>query len=295
MSERLKMILLTIPITLTLIALSFGAWWLWVERPQLAAQPEAAATRYYAYVFGTARDQNGAPVANVTVTVNGKSSTTNASGEWGVTPAVTVGKTYYFEITVPNGWQLTQWPHSFVASEPPDPIGPFLIVLAPIPAPQPTATATDLPVPAPPTDTPSSTPTDKLPPGTPTLWPTATLTPTIAPDATPTPTPKCYGYHQFSYSERWTAIATGAALIGRDLGEILDWQNDETLVYAAEINLGAPLTRDYEITADDGSRIWCRAYAQGILAIRQVWPCKSERYGVVQWDGVANWVGGELP
>lgn len=141
----------------------------------------AGAARYYAYVFGTARDATGAAVANVTVTINGKSSTTNASGEWGVTPAVTVGETYTFEITTPDGWYLTQWPQSFVASEPPDPIGPFAIVLAPIPAPQPTATYP--PVPVPPTDTPSPTATDKLPPGTPTP-----IEGTVTPTPTPLPT-----------------------------------------------------------------------------------------------------------
>jgi len=288
MTERLRTILWTIPVTLALIALSFGAWWLWVERPaQLAAQPDAAGatatpvTRYYQTVCGTAQDQNGKGVKGVIVRIGDqKSVTVSEAGDWLVNVPVTLGAEYAIEITVPDGWYLVKWPASFVAEPPPDPIYKD-IVLAPIPAPQPTAT--DAPAP-------SATPTD-----TPSPWPTATATPTIDPAATPTATPRCAGYHQFSYSERWTAIATGAALIGRDLGEILDWQNDETLVYAAEINLGAPLTRDYEITADDGSRIWCRAYAQGILAIRQVWPCKAERYGVVQWDGVENWVGGELP
>ncbi len=146
-----------------------------------------------------------------------------------------------------------------------------------IPAP-PTATQT-------PSRTPTLTPTDKLPPASST--PTATL-----PPVTPTPMPKCYGFQQFSFAERWTILSTGAALIGRDIGEVIDWQNDETLAYATEINLGAPLTRPYTVTAADGSFIWCRAYCQGVIAIRQVWPCESERYGVVQWDGFENWTKG---
>jgi len=145
--------------------IGFGAGYYVASRQPAEASAEAGAARYYAYVFGSARDASGAPVANVKVTVNGKSSTTNASGEWGVTPAVTVGQTYYFEITTPDGWRLTQWPASFVASEPPDPIGPFVIVLAPISTP-----------------TPSPTPTDRLPPGTPTpIVGTATPTPTALP------------------------------------------------------------------------------------------------------------------
>jgi hypothetical protein len=176
--------------------IGFGAGYYVASRQPAEAGAAATATptpvtRYRAYVHGTARDASGAPVANVKVTVNGKSSTTNTSGEWGVTPPVTVGQTYYFEIAVPDGWQLTQWPASFVATEPPDPIGPFTIVLAPIPAPQPTETATYPPVPQPPTDTPSATPTDKLPPGTPTPV-LGTITPT--PTALPTGAIEIVGY-----------------------------------------------------------------------------------------------------
>lgn len=282
MTERLKTILLTIPVTLALIALSFGSWWLWAVRPGLTADSDVtAATRYYAYVYGTARDASGAPVANVKVTINGKSSTTNASGEWGVTPAVTVGETYNFEITTPDGWQLTQWPQSFTATEPPDPIGPFAIVLAPIPAPQPTATSTPSPTPKP-SATPSRTATLTPEPTFP-CPPTEEGQPTV-PCCTPTATPKCVaGYQQFSWAERQTIISTGYRYLHGGLEDDVDMMTDSTLAIGNAQRFLAPLTRAYVVTGDNGARITCRGFAYAIVCQRADDPCGE--FGVVDWGG----------
>ena len=100
------------------------------------------ATRYYATVYGACVDRQGRGVAGVTVTIEGKSSTTSsAGGDWLVTPAETVGQTYPVAVSAPSGWRLVSWSQSFVATEPPDPITLGPIVLEPLVAPAPTATA----------------------------------------------------------------------------------------------------------------------------------------------------------
>ena len=134
----------------------------------------------------------------------------------------------------------------------------------------------------------SPTPTASVTP-TPTFSPTATVTQTLEATATPTPAPTftpgpCVGLQQFTFSERWSIMATSSQYIGR-VEDYLDFVDDVTLYWGFDEHLGAPLTRPFLVTGEDGSEILCRAFCQAIIASRQdadIGP-HCYHYGIVDW------------
>lgn len=65
-------------------------------------------------------------------------------------------------------------------------------------------------------------------------------------------------------------------------------QEDELLsigLYA--LDLGAPLTDEYTLLADDGGRIRCRGFCAGIVALYEGAPDLCTSWAVVSWGGEA--------
>jgi hypothetical protein len=253
----------------------YDAWEGWVMTRLLAA------SQYRAYVHGECRDKaTGAMLSGVTVKYGTASSTTNASGYWGFSAVLTAKQTVQLEVTPPQGYALTT-PASFKA---PNAISD-VIVPALYFAWQTT-----------PTPKPSTTPTATLEPDPPTppfTTPTVPMPPTVGPSPT-----KCVSkYQQFSWDERATIIHTGYTYIRGGLEDGLDMFEDTTLAIGNAQGFGAPLTKAYTVTGDQGEKITCRGFAYAIVCQRENDPCDdklSEGFGVVDWSGpMMTLAGGE--
>lgn len=133
----------------------------------------------------------------------------------------------------------------------------------------------------------------RTPRATPTWTPTGqerpTMTATVI-DSTPPPWPTkpCEAPWPFSYAERQTiaAAARNALWLGsREEPQVLP-QHDQILsIGLFALDLGAPLTDEYTILADDGGRIRCRGFALGIVALREGAPDTCKACAVVSWGG----------
>ena len=145
--------------------------------------------------------------------------------------------------------------------------------------PAPTATRT-----IPPTWTPT-------PSNTPTWTPTDQVQPTMtaeAPTPPPWPTKPCEAPWPFTYNERQTiaAAARNALWLGsREEPQVLPQEDAVLSVGLYELDLGAPLTDEYTLLADDGGRIRARGFALGIVALRVGAPDTCKSWAVVSWGG----------
>jgi hypothetical protein len=127
---------------------------------------------------------------------------------------------------------------------------------------------------------PTATPTFTDPPTPPETTPTVPMPPTVGPSPT-----KCVSaYQQFSWDERATIINNGYRYIGLELEDGLDMFEDATLAIGNAQGFGAPLTRAYTVTGDNGEKIVCRGFAYAIVCQRTDDPCGGE-FGVVDWSG----------
>jgi hypothetical protein len=136
---------------------------------------------------------------------------------------------------------------------------------------------------------PTATPTFTDPPTPPETTPTVPMPPTVGPSPT-----KCVSaYQQFSWAERATIINTGYTYIRGGLEDGLDMFEDATLAIGNAQGFGAPLTRAYTVTGDQGEKIVCRGFAYAIVCQRTDDPCGGE-FGVVDWSGpMMTLAGGE--
>lgn len=119
----------------------------------------------------------------------------------------------------------------------------------------------------------------------------------MPPTAGPSPTKCVSKYQQFSWDERATIIGNGYRYVGLELEDGLDMFTDTTLAIGNAQGFGAPLTRAYVVTGDQGEKITCRGFAYAIVCQRENDPCDdklSEGFGVVDWSGpMMTLAGGE--
>jgi len=150
-----------------------------------------------------------------------------------------------------------------------------------------------------PTSTPRAYPSwTPLPSRTPTRTATGQVTPTLAEstplatvvDSTPPPWPTkpCEAPWPFTYNEAQTiaAAARNHLWLGTREEPQVAPQYDQILsigLYA--LDLGAPLTDEYHLEADDGGRIRCRGFALGVVAMRDGAPSECKAWAVISWGG----------
>jgi len=247
------------------------AWEGWVVNGLLGA------TTYSCYVHGKCVDDaTGANLSGVTLKLGTRSSTTNASGDWGQTFTLTPDTLYTLEVTAPTGYWL---PGGATFKAPSKAVTTLAVetfrfkwiaTATPSLTPKPTAT---------PSKTATFTPEPTFP-----CPPTEEGEPTV-PCCTPTATPKCVsGYQQFSWAERQTIIANGYRYLHGGLEDDVDMMTDSTLAIGNAQRFLAPLTRAYTVTGDQGEKIVCRGFAYAIVCQRTDDPCGGE-FGVVDWSG----------
>jgi hypothetical protein len=262
------------------------AWEGWIINGLLGA------TSYSAYVHGECVDDDtGAHLSGVTVKLGTRSSTTNASGAWGLTLALTPDQLYTLEVQAPAGYWL---PGGATFKAPAKAVTTLAVATLRFKwqaTQTPTPTWTKTPTLAP-THTPfypTATPTFTDPPTPPFTTPTVPMPPT----AGPSPTKCVSAYQQFSWTERATIIHTGYTYIRGGLEDGLDMFEDTTLAIGNAQGFGAPLTRAYTVTGDQGEKIVCRGFAYAIVCQRTADPCGGE-FGVVDWSGpMMTLAGGE--
>jgi len=246
------------------------AWEGWVVNGLLGA------TTYSCYVHGKCVDDaTGANLSGVTLKLGTRSSTTNASGDWGQTFTLTPDTLYTLEVTAPSGYWL---PGGATFKAPSKAVTTLAVetfrfrwiaTSTPSQTPKPTAT---------PSRTATLTPEPTFP-----CPPTEEGQPTV-PCCTPTATPKCVaGYQQFSWAERQPIIANGYHYLHGGLEDDVDMMTDSTLAIGNAQRFLAPLTRAYTVTGDNGARITCRGFAYAIVCQRADDPCGE--FGVVDWGG----------
>jgi len=253
------------------------AWEGWVVNGLLGA------TTYSAYVHGECVDDStGAYLSGVTVKLGTRSSTTNASGQWGLSLTLTPDALYTLEVAAPAGYWL---PGGATFKAPSKAVTTLAVAAFRLKW---IATATPTITPKP-TATPTATPTFTNPPTPPETTPTIPYPPTVGPSPT-----KCVSaYQQFSWDERATIISTGYTYIHGGLEDGLDMFTDATLAIGNAQGFGAPLTRAYTVTGDHGEKIVCRGFAYAIVCQRADDPCGGE-FGVVDWGGpMMTLAGGE--
>ena len=119
-----------------------------------------------------------------------------------------------------------------------------------------------------------------------------TITATVI-DSTPPPWPTkpCEAPWPFTYQERQTiaAAARNHLWLGTREEPQGPAQEDALLsIGLYELDLGAPLTDEYHLEADDGGRIRCRGFALGIVALRDGAPSECRNWAVITWGGEAR-------
>ena len=255
------------------------AWEGWIINGLLGA------TSYSAYVYGECVDDTtGAYLSGVTVKLGTRSSTTNVSGKWGLTLALAPDQLYTLEITAPAGYWLPggatfRAPSKTVLTVAVEAFR-FKWIATATPTMTPTWTKTPTVTPTYTVVYPTSTPTFTNPPTPPETTPTVPMPPTVGPSPT-----KCVSkYQQFSWDERATIINNGYRYIGLELEDGLDMFEDATLAIGNAQGFGAPLTKAYTVTGDNGEKIVCRGFAYAIVCQRTDDPCGGE-FGVVDWSG----------
>jgi len=144
-----------------------------------------------------------------------------------------------------------------------------------------------------PTNTPRVYPSwTPLPSRTPRATATWPAPPTPPPAATPTPQDKpCEAPWPFTYNEAQTiaAAARNHLWLGTREEPQGPAQEDALLsIGLYELDLGAPLTDEYHLEADDGGRIRCRGFALGIVALRDGAPSECRNWAIVTWGGDAT-------
>lgn len=116
---------------------------------------------------------------------------------------------------------------------------------------------------------------------------TPTLTETVA-DVTPPPTKPCEAPWPFTYNERQTIAAAARNhlwLGSREEPPVLPQEDALLSIGLFALDLGAPLTDEYHLLADDGGRIRCRGFALGIVALRVGAPDTCKAWAIVTWGG----------
>ncbi len=170
-------ILIRVLLVLTIFALGAGAGYYYALNPSKNETRVAAST----YVFGRAIDAQGGLVAGARVELGTQSSTTNASGQWGVNYPLAAGQTLYLyvfpevaRLTPPSGVQATLQSGNVIRFVVPSPVptqlGAFVLTMKP----------TLTPIPSEPVITQTWTPTRTA---------TRTATPSVTPPMPPIPTP----------------------------------------------------------------------------------------------------------
>lgn len=264
------------------------AWEGWIVNGLLGA------TTYGAYVHGECVDDaTGAYLSGVTVKLGTRSSITNASGKWGLTLALTPDQLYTLEVQSPAGYWLpgnaTFRAPSKTALTVAVEAFRFKWIATATPTMTPTWTKTPTVTPTYTVVYPTATPTFTDPPTPPETTPTVPMPPTVG----PSPTKCASAYQQFSWDERATIINNGYRYIGLELEDGLDMFEDATLAIGNAQGFGAPLTRAYTVTGDNGEKIVCRGFAYAIVCQRENDPCGGE-FGVVDWSGpMMTLAGGE--
>ena len=168
-----------------------------------------------------------------------------------------------------------------------------------------------------PTSTPRIYPTwTPAPTATPRVYPTwtpeASVTPSVTASMTRTPTwtatatahvtlemppvyatptlPSCSGFWPYTFSERMNIQAGALHLLWGLLKEPIVLPNEDPILGLGLYmhQLGCPVTDEFTLLADDGaSRIQCRGFALGIVAVMCREDIKPEcvDYAIVGWDG----------
>lgn len=136
-------------------------------------------------------------------------------------------------------------------------------------------------------------PAEVTPTSTMTATPTPTFTATATPTVTYTPSPTetrrpCWSPLPLSWAERWGIRDTASLGLYR-IEEYLDWNNDATLIWGNEEQLGTPLSAAFEFTSDAGTPLQCRAFANGIIVVDgAALPEECKNWVAIGWDGEAR-------
>jgi|GEM_PF-4266588 len=202
------------------------------------------------YIYGSAVDGVGRPVAGVGVRRLARASTTNASGFWGLTLNVTPGGSYEFEVTpIPTGLEgpagvVARLVNGKLVIQVPqgagDKLGPFKLIFAG-------------------TSTPTYTPQP-----TPTLWQTPTLPmpSTLAP--APLPTSPTTGLWDVPDSIADEIAAEARLCYWEQLETYQVAESRRTFRWGRALELGVQVTNEHECYAC-GRAVRYMVFAEGIV------------------------------